>query len=206
MDKEQFEQTKKQLITQVDKLENENKEQIKEYIESLDEKGLEEFLKQNNIQISEQGIQQEQQSSKPIFESILNNEIPSYKIAENSKAIAILEINPLSKGHCLIIPKQKTTIEKIPKTAFSLAQKISKRLKTKLKPKEIKIETFSFQDYSAINVIPIYKEPLKKQKASEEELKKLRLLLETKPKKSRITGSTKIKSKKLPEISFRIPY
>ena len=206
MDKEQFEQTKKQLITQVDKLENENKEQIKEYIESLDEKGLEEFLKQNNIQISEQGIQKEQQSSKPIFESILNNEIPSYKITENNKAIAILEINPLSKGHCLIIPKQKTTIEKIPKTAFSLAQKISKRLKTKLKPKEIKIETFSFQDYSAINVIPIYKEPLKKQKASEEELKKLRLLLETKPKKSQINGSTKIKSKKLPEISFRIPY
>ena len=206
MDKEQFEQTKKQLITQVDKLENENKEQIKEYIESLDEKGLEEFLKQNNMQISEQGIQQEQQSSKPIFESILNNEIPSYKIAENSKAIAILEINPLSKGHCIIIPKQKTTIEKIPKTAFSLAQKISKRLKTKLKPKEIKIETFSFQDYSAINVIPIYKEPLKKQKVSEEELKKLRLLLETKPKKSQINGSTKIKSKKLPEISFRIPY
>lgn len=196
---ERAEEIKKQLIEQVDKLPNENKDQIKEHIESLDEEGLEEFLKQNNIRTANSN-----QQEKPVFESILNNEIPSYKIAENSKAIAILEINPLSKGHCLIIPKQKTTIEKIPKTAFSLAQKISKRLKTKLKPEEIKIETFSFQNYPAINVIPIYKEPLKKQKADEEDLINIqnKLITEKNDKKTKKTKT----EKKLPEISFRIPY
>lgn len=201
MDKEQSEQIKKKLLEQIEKQDINNKDQIKEHIESLDEEGLEEFLKQNNIRTGNPN-----QQEKPVFESILNNEIPSYKIAENSKAIAILEINPLSNGHCLIIPKQKTNIEKIPKTAFSLAQKISKRLKTKLKPKEIKIETFSFQDYSAINVIPIYKEPLKKQKADENELKKLQLILETKKTKPKSELKSEKKSKKLPEISFRIPY
>ena len=152
---EQSEQIKKQLLEQVEKLNIENKKQIKEYIEGLDEIGLENFLKQNNIQLS--NLSEQQQEKKPIFELIVNNELPSYKIAENKNAIAVLELNPLSKGHSLVIPKQKTTIEKIPKTAFSLAQKLSKKIKSKLNPTNIKIETFSFQNYPAINIIPVYK-------------------------------------------------
>ena len=203
---EQSEQIKKQLLEQVEKLNIENKKQIKEYIEGLDEIGLENFLKQNNIQLS--NLSEQQQEKKPIFELIVNNELPSYKIAENKNAIAVLELNPLSKGHSLVIPKQKTTIEKIPKTAFSLAQKLSKKIKSKLNPTNIKIETFSFQNYPAINIIPVYKnKELKKEKVDEEELRKLQLILETKPRvktyseKPKTTKSTK----KLPEISFRIP-
>ncbi|OYT17294.1 MAG: HIT family protein [Bacteroidetes bacterium 4572_77] len=40
-----------------------------------------------------------------IFTKILNGEIPSYKIAENDQFYAFLDINPLAKGHCLVIPK-----------------------------------------------------------------------------------------------------
>ena len=40
-----------------------------------------------------------------IFTKIITGEIPSYKIAENEKFYAFLDINPLAKGHTLIIPK-----------------------------------------------------------------------------------------------------
>jgi histidine triad (HIT) family protein len=210
--KEQAEEIKKQLLEQIKKMPNADVELMSNYINKLDEQGLEEFLKQNNIkildsgQLTQIGPSGEPEPEKPIFQSIVNKEIPSYQIAENNKAIAILEINPISKGHSIILPKQKTTVEKLPKSALTLAQKIAKKIKKKLKPEDIKIETFSFQDYPAINVIPIYKDtPLKKQKAEENELKKLQNKLETKKRAPRKTSTKTTSSKDLPEIPFRIP-
>lgn len=40
-----------------------------------------------------------------IFARIASGEIPSYKIAENEKFFAFLDISPLAKGHTLVIPK-----------------------------------------------------------------------------------------------------
>ena len=40
-----------------------------------------------------------------IFTRIINGEIPSYKGAENEHCYAFLDINPLQKGHTLIVPK-----------------------------------------------------------------------------------------------------
>ncbi len=40
-----------------------------------------------------------------IFSKIIKGEIPSYKIAENDKFYAFLDINPLVEGHTLVIPK-----------------------------------------------------------------------------------------------------
>ena len=40
-----------------------------------------------------------------IFSRIVAGEIPCYKIAEDEKYFAFLDINPLSKGHTLVIPK-----------------------------------------------------------------------------------------------------
>ncbi len=42
-----------------------------------------------------------------IFTKIIKGEIPCYKIAENDKFIAFLDINPLTKGHCLVVPKEE---------------------------------------------------------------------------------------------------
>ena len=42
-----------------------------------------------------------------IFSKIVAGEIPSYKVAENDKFYAFLDINPLVKGHTLVIPKQE---------------------------------------------------------------------------------------------------
>jgi histidine triad (HIT) family protein len=42
-----------------------------------------------------------------IFTKIINDEIPCHKIAETDKYFAFLDINPLAKGHTLVIPKQE---------------------------------------------------------------------------------------------------
>ncbi len=42
-----------------------------------------------------------------IFTKIINGEIPCYKIAEDDKYFAFLDINPLNEGHTLVIPKQE---------------------------------------------------------------------------------------------------
>ena len=40
-----------------------------------------------------------------IFTKIVNGDIPSYRIAEDNRFYAFLDINPLAKGHTLVIPK-----------------------------------------------------------------------------------------------------
>lgn len=42
-----------------------------------------------------------------IFTKIANGEIPSYKVAEDEKYYAFLDINPLAEGHTLVIPKRE---------------------------------------------------------------------------------------------------
>ena len=48
-------------------------------------------------------------NSKTIFNSILSGEIPSHKIYEDESVYAFLDINPLSRGHTLVIPKEECT-------------------------------------------------------------------------------------------------
>jgi len=68
-----------------------------------------------------------------IFCKIINKEIPSKVVAENDKAIAFLDVNPVAKGHTLVIPKKhfanfsSTPIE-YQSAVIELAQKIGKDL------------------------------------------------------------------------------
>lgn len=43
-----------------------------------------------------------------IFSKIIAGEIPSYRIHENARFYAFLDINPLAKGHTLVVPKVET--------------------------------------------------------------------------------------------------
>lgn len=43
-----------------------------------------------------------------IFSKIIAGEIPSYKVAEDDKFYAFLDINPIAWGHTLVVPKQET--------------------------------------------------------------------------------------------------
>ena len=215
---EESKEVKNQIIAQVEKMPGENNKALIEQIGQLDDAGLDAFLKQNNIDFKDGQLVQasapegasEGLPEKPIFESIISGELPSYKIAENAKAIAILELNPLSEGHCIVLPRKKVPAEKIPKSALTLAQKIAKRIKSKIKPDDIKIETFSFQDYPAINIIPIWRDKqLEKTKAEEADLKKLQKKLETKTRAKRTPkpkSQTKETKSNLPIVRERLPY
>lgn len=43
-----------------------------------------------------------------IFTKIISGEIPSYRVAENDKFIAFLDISPLAAGHTLVVPRKET--------------------------------------------------------------------------------------------------
>jgi histidine triad (HIT) family protein len=43
-----------------------------------------------------------------LFTKIINGEIPCYKVAEDERYFAFLDINPLKKGHTLVVPKLET--------------------------------------------------------------------------------------------------
>ena len=151
---EQTVQIKEQLIKQIEKtFPDDKKELAKKQIEIMDSEQLEKFLEQNKLMKQETGEQ------KCIFCSIVFGDISSYKIDENEKAIAVLEINPISKGHSLVIPKNHIdSKEKIPSEAISLAKDISKRIETKFKPNNIKIASTNLFGHEVLNVIPVYKD------------------------------------------------
>ncbi len=52
---------------------------------------------------------------KGIFEKIVDGEIPSHKVYEDEFVFAFLDIRPLSRGHCLLIPKVcYVTLDQVP--------------------------------------------------------------------------------------------
>lgn len=176
---EQTAQIKEQLIKQIEKtFPDDKKEPAKKQIEIMDSEQLEKFLEQNKLMKQETGEQ------KCIFCSIVFGDISSYKIDENEKAIAVLEINPISKGHSLVIPKNHIdSKEKIPSEAISLAKDISKRIETKFKPNNIKIASTNLFGHDVLNVIPVYKDETpesKRKPLNPEELLGLQKILKKK--------------------------
>ncbi len=210
LSKKQSEDIKIQLLKQIEHLPQENQEELRKYISSLNPEQLEEFLKKQGIDYKSEP--DTKPANQCVFCSIVQGGIPSHRITEENKAIAILEINPLSKGHSIILPKEHISTEKIPNSVLSLAKKIAKKIKSKLKPEDVKIETSSFQNHAFVNVIPIYKDgKLEKRKASEEELKSVLKKLQIKkraPRKKKEVKKSENKTQsesKLPKLSFRIP-
>jgi histidine triad (HIT) family protein len=75
-----------------------------------------------------------------IFTKIINGDIPSYKVAENDEYLAFLDIQPLVKGHVLVIPKKEVdyifdldndTLSGLMNFAKSVAKKMDKVLECK---------------------------------------------------------------------------
>lgn len=170
LNQEQVQSIKEQLIGQVNSTFPEDKKQEAiEKIESMNGEQLEQFLIQNNLIKSEDS----QAEGKCIFCSIIFEEIPSYKIAENEKTVAVLEINPLSKGHTLILPKEH--LNEFPKQAEDFAEEIKEKLKSVLSPKDILKEHSEMFGHAVLNLIPVYDdEELKQRKsADKKELEEL---------------------------------
>ncbi len=69
-----------------------------------------------------------------IFAKIINGEIPSFKVAENSNFYAFLDINPNAKGHTLVVPKKEVNRlfdldEETYARLMSFSRKIAKSMK-----------------------------------------------------------------------------
>lgn len=66
-----------------------------------------------------------------IFTKIINGEIPSYKIYEDEKTLAFLDINPETKGHVLVVPKLEVDkIYDLPDEDFDALMHTVKKLST----------------------------------------------------------------------------
>ncbi|MEW5805126.1 MAG: HIT family protein [Patescibacteria group bacterium] len=128
-----------------------------------------------------------------VFCKIVSGEIPSIKIFEDEKTLAFLDINPLTYGHCLIIPKEHyEDVFDIPfdglKTVISNAKTLANNIKSSLSAKGVNLVNASGEaagqsvPHFHIHIIPRYEDDKlefnqwwqsKAKQAGPEELKKL---------------------------------
>jgi len=199
LSEEQIKELKKQLSKQIEHLPEEQKKTAQTQIDNMSDDAIEEMLSQ-----------QKQTASQPVFRSIVSGEIPSKKIDENKDAIAVLDIKPISKGHIVIIPKNKVEeIKKLPKSISTLSKKISKKIVSKLKAKSTEIQPQEVFGEVILNIIPIYDTPLTinspRQEVKEEELQELYILLKEEKKLPVIKMDKKPKKGKPIKLERRIP-
>ena len=96
-----------------------------------------------------------------IFSRIIKGEIPSYKIAENENCIAFLDVNPLAKGHTLVVPKKETDyIFEIQQEEYlelwSFAKKVSAAIERAVPCKRIGIAVIGLEvPHAHIHLIPM---------------------------------------------------
>lgn len=96
-----------------------------------------------------------------IFSRIVNGEIPCYKVAEDENFLAFLDINPLAKGHTLVIPKKETDyIFDLPddeyQDLFKFARKVAHALKQVVPCERIGMAVIGLEvRHAHIHLVPI---------------------------------------------------
>lgn len=99
-----------------------------------------------------------------IFTRIVNGEIPSYKVAENDKCYAFLDINPLVEGHTLVIPKKETDyiFDLDGETYMELvkfARNVAKAVKAALPCKRVGVAVLGLEvPHAHIHLVPLNSE------------------------------------------------
>ncbi len=119
-----------------------------------------------------------------IFSRIVKGEIPCYKIAEDERFFAFMDINPVQKGHTLVIPKREDdyifnlTDDEIG-AMMIFAKKVAKAIEKAVPCKRIGVAVIGLEvPHAHIHLIPITQEgdmDFKKEhvKMSEEEFKEV---------------------------------
>lgn len=157
---QQIRDIKTQLSKQIQHLPPEQREETQRQINQMSPESLEMLMEQ---QKSAQPLAQsgKKESQKGIFRMIADRDIESAIIGENSSALAVLDINPISKGHAIIIPKKTISDAKnIPTNVFTLAKSLAKKIESVLKAKSSEIQSETKFGEVIINIIPIYDSPL----------------------------------------------
>ena len=123
-----------------------------------------------------------------IFSKIVAGEIPSYKVAEDEKYYAFLDINPLAKGHTLVIPKVEVDyiFDLDDETLAGLtkfAKKIAHKIKEQTGCKKVAMVVLGLEvPHAHIHLIPMNSEKdvdfgAEKLKLTPEEFKKIANML-----------------------------
>ncbi|NLB12376.1 HIT family protein [Candidatus Dojkabacteria bacterium] len=106
-----------------------------------------------------------------IFCKIVNGEIPSFKVYEDDTVFAFLDINPLSKGHVLVLSKEHyENILEVPEDTYAHMAKMTKKISDKVqevyKPEGILVNQNNGKRagqqimHIHIHVKPIYKDTM----------------------------------------------
>ena len=99
-----------------------------------------------------------------IFSRIVKGEIPCYKIAENERFFAFLDINPVAKGNTLVIPKRETDYifslddEELAEMSV-FAKKVAQAIEKAVPCKRIAVAVIGLEvPHAHIHLIPISQE------------------------------------------------
>ncbi len=98
-----------------------------------------------------------------IFTKIINGEISAYKIAEDEKHLAFLDVMPLVKGHTLVIPKREIDFifdleNEDFKNLWSFAQQVANKMKKAYPNQRIAVAVVGLEvPHAHIHLIPIDK-------------------------------------------------
>lgn len=99
-----------------------------------------------------------------IFSRIINGEIPCYKVAENDKFFAFLDINPVNWGHTLIVPKKETDyifdIDDEDLTEMMVfAKNVAKGIKKAIPCRKVGVTVLGLEvPHAHIHLVPLQKE------------------------------------------------
>ena len=110
-----------------------------------------------------------------IFTKIANGEIPSYKVAEDENYYAFLDINPLAKGHTLVIPKlEEDYIFNLPAETYAglwnFANRVARAIDIAVPCKRVGVAVLGMEvPHAHIHLVPLQSEQdldFRKEKAS----------------------------------------
>ena len=96
-----------------------------------------------------------------IFTKIINGEIPSYKVGETDDFYAFLDINPLSKGHTLVVPKQEVDYifdldESTYNGLMTFSQKVAKAIEKVMPCERIGVAVIGLEvPHAHVHLVPI---------------------------------------------------
>lgn len=99
-----------------------------------------------------------------IFSRIIAGEIPSYKVAENDKFFAFLDINPVNWGHTLVVPKKETDyIFDIEDEDLSemmvFSKKVAQAIKEAIPCRKVGVTVLGLEvPHAHIHLVPLQKE------------------------------------------------
>ena len=99
-----------------------------------------------------------------IFSKIIAGEIPSYKVAEDDKFYAFLDINPIVWGHTLVVPKQETDYifdldDELIGEMMVFAKKVAEGIKKAFPCKKVGMAVLGLEVHHAhIHLVPLKNE------------------------------------------------